>query len=240
MGGVQLIFGQLIGHTHPFCCPSCFRVRDSKVFGLVFAVGSGLPIGKEGPFVVIGGLLASILSQFRIFSNIRKNPSRMVDMLGAASAVGVACNFGAPIGGVMFSIEVTATYFAVRNYWRGFFGAVVGAFLYQLFAIFDSKKRKITALFTTNFDKFPFDFLEITLFAALGLVLGLIGALFVYIHASLFSFHQKVISKHPLAQTHFLLVPLAATFIISAIKFPRMIGPYMGLTQQEAVNHLFS
>ena len=37
--------------------------------------------------------------------------------------------------GVLFSIEVTATYFAVRNYWRGFFGAVCGAFLFRLMAV---------------------------------------------------------------------------------------------------------
>ena len=36
---------------------------------------------------------------------------------------GVACCFAAPVGGVLFSIEVTAVYFAVRNYWRGFFAA---------------------------------------------------------------------------------------------------------------------
>ena len=35
-------------------------------------------------------------------------------MLAAACAVGVACCFGAPIGGVLFSIEVTSVYFAVR------------------------------------------------------------------------------------------------------------------------------
>ena len=38
--------------------------------------------------------------------------------------------------GVLFSIEVTATYFAVRNYWRGFFAAVCGAFLFRLASVF--------------------------------------------------------------------------------------------------------
>ena len=47
-------------------------------------------------------------------------------MLAAACAVGVACCFGSPMGGVLFSIEVTAVFFAVRNYWRGFFSSVIG------------------------------------------------------------------------------------------------------------------
>ena len=38
------------------------------------------------------------------------------------------------ISGVLFSIEVTATYFAVRNYWRGLFGAVCGAVVFRLLA----------------------------------------------------------------------------------------------------------
>jgi chloride channel 2 len=37
--------------------------------------------------------------------------------------------------GVLFSIEVTATYFAVRNYWRGFFAAVCGAVTLRMLAI---------------------------------------------------------------------------------------------------------
>jgi chloride channel 2 len=41
----------------------------------------------------------------------------------------------------MFSIEVTSTYFAVRNYWRAFFAAVCGAFLFRLLAVFFSNER---------------------------------------------------------------------------------------------------
>jgi Voltage gated chloride channel len=37
--------------------------------------------------------------------------------------------------GVLFSIEVTATYFAVRNYWRGFYSAVCGAIMFRFLAI---------------------------------------------------------------------------------------------------------
>ena len=39
---------------------------------------------------------------------------------------------GAPIGGVLFSLEVTATYFYIPIYWKCFFTAVVGAVLSRL------------------------------------------------------------------------------------------------------------
>ena len=40
--------------------------------------------------------------------------------------------------GVLFSIEVTSTYFAVRNYWRGFFAAVCGAFVFSILSVWDN------------------------------------------------------------------------------------------------------
>lgn len=46
--------------------------------------------------------------------------------------------------GVLFSIEVTATYFAVRNYWRGFFSAVCGAVTLRMLAIWFKNEGKIS------------------------------------------------------------------------------------------------
>ena len=76
--------------------------------------------------------------------------------------------------GVLFSIEVTSTYFAVRNYWRGFFGAVCGAFLFRLAAVWFKDEETITALFKTSFrPDFPFDLQELSAFAFIGWVWSL-------------------------------------------------------------------
>lgn len=45
------------------------------------------------------------------------------------------CFYSRLCAGVLFSIEVTAIYFAVQNYWRGFFSAICGALLFRLLAI---------------------------------------------------------------------------------------------------------
>lgn len=37
----------------------------------------------------------------------------------------------------MFSIEVTSTFFAVRNYWRGFFAATFSAFIFRVLAVWN-------------------------------------------------------------------------------------------------------
>ncbi|XP_023556446.1 chloride channel protein 2 isoform X3 [Octodon degus] len=71
----------------------------AKVIGLTCALGSGMPLGKEGPFVHIASMCASLLSKFlSLFGGIYENESRNTEMLAAACAVGVGCCFAAPIG----------------------------------------------------------------------------------------------------------------------------------------------
>lgn len=41
------------------------------------------------------------------------------------------------VAGVLFSIEVTSTFFAVRNYWRGFFAATFSAFIFRVLAVWN-------------------------------------------------------------------------------------------------------
>lgn len=73
------------------------------------------------------------------------------------------------ISGVLFSIEVTTTYFAVRNYWRGFFAAVCGATMFRLLAVWFQKADTVTAVFATDFaSEFPFDPQELFVFALMG------------------------------------------------------------------------
>jgi chloride channel 2 len=89
---------------------------------------------------------------------------------------------------VLFSIEVTTVYFAVRNYWRGFFAAVCGATVFRLLAVWFQKEgmlqeicaktfsiqtikiaATVTAVFGTNFTTdFPFDPQELFVFALIG------------------------------------------------------------------------
>ncbi|CAL4103250.1 unnamed protein product, partial [Meganyctiphanes norvegica] len=125
-----------------------FKTLIAKVIGLTATLGSGLPLGKEGPFVHIASIVATLLSKaVTSFKGIYENESRNSEMLAAACAVGVACSFAAPIGGVLFSIEVTSVYFAVRNYWRGFFAAVCGAMTFRLLAVWFMNEGVYLALF---------------------------------------------------------------------------------------------
>lgn len=221
------------------------RTLIAKVVGLLTALGSSIPIGKEGPFVHIASMVARSMGKFvASFKGIYTNESRNTEMLAAACAVGVSSCFGSPIGGVLFSIEVTATYFAVRNYWRGFFAAVCGALMFRLLAVFDKEEETVTALFKTNFRlDFPFDVEEFIAFASIGLFCGFGGALFVFTHRKLVDVqrthkHTKVATF--LSKNRF-IYPAVVIFIIATITFPKGFGQFMAgeLTSKQAIDELF-
>ena len=87
-----------------------------KGLGLIAATGAGLSIGKEGPFVHLSAMIGhNLCKYFKCFKYIYKDSGLHLQVLGAAVAAGVAATFGAPVGGVLFSIEVTASYYLVSN-----------------------------------------------------------------------------------------------------------------------------
>ncbi len=46
-------------------------------------------------------------------------------ILSASVAAGITVAFGAPIGGVLFSLEEASYYFPLKTLWRSFFCAMV-------------------------------------------------------------------------------------------------------------------
>uniref|UniRef100_A0A8C7ZSD0 Chloride channel protein 2 n=1 Tax=Oryzias sinensis TaxID=183150 RepID=A0A8C7ZSD0_9TELE len=221
-----------------------FKTFVAKVIGLTCALGSGMPLGKEGPFVHVASLCAALLSKFMaaLFGGTYVNELRNTEMLSAACAVGVGCCFAAPIGGVLFSIEVTSTFFAVRNYWRGFFAATFSAFIFRVLAVWNQEEETITALFKTRFRlDFPFDLQELPAFAILGIACGFGGALFVYLNRLIVECmrKQKTINKFLLRKR--LMYPALVTLLISTLTFPPGFGQFMAgqLTQHESLVALF-
>uniref|UniRef100_A0A3B3HQZ6 Chloride channel 2c n=1 Tax=Oryzias latipes TaxID=8090 RepID=A0A3B3HQZ6_ORYLA len=216
-----------------------FKTFVVKVISLTFALGSGMPLGKESPFVHIAGLCAALLCKFMsLFGGIYENESRNMEMLAAACAVGVSCCFASPIGGVLFSIEVTSTFFAVRNYWRGFFAATCSAFFFRLLPVWNNDEETITALYKTHFRlDFPFDLRELPAFAVIGIASGFGGALFVYLNRLIVQFirTQKTINRFLMKKR--LLYPVLVTVIISTLTFPPGFGQFMAgqLTQKESL-----
>uniref|UniRef100_A0A3B5MWR4 Chloride channel, voltage-sensitive 1b n=1 Tax=Xiphophorus couchianus TaxID=32473 RepID=A0A3B5MWR4_9TELE len=215
----------------------------AKVIGLTAALGSGMPVGKEGPFVHIASICAAVLSRFMsIFSGVYENPYGYTDILTVGCAVGVGCCFGTPLGGVLFSIEVTSTYFAVRNYWRGYFAATFSAFIFRVLSVWNKDAVTITALFKTNFRMdFPFDLQELPAFAIIGISCGFLGAFFVYLNRQVVLFMRRPTALTRFLTKHRLIYPGAVTLIIATFTFPPGFGQFMAgeLMPRECINSLF-
>ncbi|XP_070691668.1 chloride channel protein 1 isoform X2 [Pempheris klunzingeri] len=215
----------------------------AKVVGLTAGLGSGMPVGKEGPFVHIASICAAVLSRFMsIFSGVYENPYGYTDILTVGCAVGVGCCFGTPLGGVLFSIEVTSTYFAVRNYWRGYFAATFSAFIFRVLSVWNKDAVTITALFKTNFRMdFPFDLQELPAFAIIGISCGFLGAFFVYLNRQVVLFMRRPTALTRFLTKHRLIYPGAVTLIIATLTFPPGFGQFMAgeLMPRECINSLF-
>ncbi|XP_058579971.1 chloride channel protein 1 isoform X3 [Neofelis nebulosa] len=215
----------------------------AKVVALTAGLGSGIPVGKEGPFVHIASICAAVLSKFMsMFCGVYEQPYYYTDMLTVGCAVGVGCCFGTPLGGVLFSIEVTSTYFAVRNYWRGFFAATFSAFVFRVLAVWNKDAVTITALFRTNFRMdFPFDLQELPAFAIIGICCGFLGAVFVYLHRQVMLGVRRHKALSRFLAKHRLLYPGIVTFVIASFTFPPGMGQFMAgeLMPREAISTLF-
>ena len=221
-----------------------FKTLVAKIVGLTATLGSGMPLGKEGPFVHIASIVAALLTKLvTSFQGIYANESRKSEMLAAACAVGVACCFGAPIGGVLFSIEVTSVYFAVRNYWRGFFAAVIGAIVFRLLSIWFQDEETIVAVFRTTFPiEFPYDPQELFIFSLIGLVCGVGGALYVYVHRRYVLWMRSNKQLKKFLEKNRFIYPLIISSLISGLSYPGGLGMFMAAdtTTHEQVVTLFS
>ncbi|EPY80748.1 chloride channel protein 1 [Camelus ferus] len=217
----------------------------AKVVALTAGLGSGIPVGKEGPFVHIASICAAVLSKFMsVFCGVYEvRLRRSCDGVRGAQGEGGEIEVGVKESPcVLFSIEVTSTYFAVRNYWRGFFAATFSAFVFRVLAVWNKDAVTITALFRTNFRMdFPFDLQELPAFAVIGICCGFLGAVFVYLHRQVMLGVRKNKALSQFLAKHRLLYPGIVTFVIASFTFPPGMGQFMAgeLMPREAISSLF-
>lgn len=152
-----------------------YRTLLSKTVGSTIAYSAGMFIGREGPSAHICAALANQIAKLPIFSRIRKNDGAMLQMIAAGCAVGVAATFGSPIGGVFFSIEATSTYYHIQNLAKGLFCALSTTVVLRLL----TGNSGLVGIAPPDYDKVPYKSYELFIFAFIGIILGLLSALFI-------------------------------------------------------------
>ncbi|XP_043429787.1 chloride channel protein ClC-Ka isoform X2 [Prionailurus bengalensis] len=217
----------------------------AKVVGLTctLATGSTLFLGKVGPFVHLSVMIAAYLGRVHTKAiGEPENKSKQNEMLVAAAAVGVATVFAAPFSGVLFSIEVMSSHFSVWDYWRGFFAATCGAFMFRLLAVFNSEQETITSLYKTNFRvDVPFDLPEIFFFVALGAICGILSCAYLFCQRTFLAFVKtnRVTSK--LLATSKPLYSALAALVLASITYPPGVGRFIAsrLSMKQHLESLF-
>ena len=99
-------------------------VLKYKFMSCALAVGSGLPVGPEGPMIHMGSVIGSLVSQVSNFPSwleertpwvkLFRNVGDRRDFMAAGVAGGVSAAFAAPIGGLLFVAEEIASHWDVN------------------------------------------------------------------------------------------------------------------------------
>eukprot|EP00929_Paragymnodinium_shiwhaense_P027558 TRINITY_DN16157_c0_g1_i1.p1 TRINITY_DN16157_c0_g1~~TRINITY_DN16157_c0_g1_i1.p1 ORF type:complete len:856 (-),score=76.19 TRINITY_DN16157_c0_g1_i1:277-2844(-) len=105
------------------------RVFVAKAFGLLLTECSGMPTGKEGPFVHMASMTSfGLLKSVPALRKVREIHNYMYYMLMASAACATCSTFGVPIGSVLFALEVMPdTQWTNVCYWTCLGSAVAGS-----------------------------------------------------------------------------------------------------------------
>ncbi|KAN0091183.1 Chloride channel [Tylopilus felleus] len=203
------------------------RTLFTKSFGLALSVGSGLALGKEGPFVHIASCIGNIVSRFQ--RKYENNEAKRREILSAACAAGVAVAFGAPIGGTLFSLEEVSYYFPPKVMWRSFFCAMIAAITLKFLDPFGTGKL---VLFQVTYDR-DWHAYELIFFVLLGVFGGIYGAYFSKLN---YLWSRDIRSKtwlkdHPVSEV------VLVTLVTAIFCF---LNPYTRMGGTELVYILFS
>ncbi|XP_071937933.1 chloride channel protein CLC-d-like isoform X5 [Coffea arabica] len=188
--GIPEIKGYLNGiDTHGILL---FRTLVGKIFGSIGSVGGGLALGKEGPLVHTGACIASLLGQggstkyhlssrwLQVFNSERDRR----DLVTCGCAAGVAAAFRAPVGGVLFALEEVTSWWRSQLMWRVFFTSAIVAVVVRT-AMGWCKSGKCGHFGSGGFiiwdvsdGQEDYSFMELLPMAVIGVIGGLLGALF--------------------------------------------------------------
>jgi CIC family chloride channel protein len=107
------------------------RTAIAKPVSAALAIGTGAPFGAEGPIIVTGASIGSLLGQV-----IPVSPSERKILLAVGAAAGMSATFGAPLAAVVLAIELLLFEFSARAFIPLVVGAAIAAGMHS--ALFEA------------------------------------------------------------------------------------------------------
>ncbi|XP_034191535.1 chloride channel protein 7 [Osmia lignaria lignaria] len=189
--------------------PRVVRIKTLavKAIGVICTVVGGLAGGKEGPMIHAGAVVAAGISQgksttfrkdFKIFKYFREDHEKR-DFVSGGAASGVSAAFGAPIGGVLFSIEEGTSFFNQSLTWRTFFASMITTFTLNIvLSTYHGRPGDLSypgLLNLGKFDTIPYQIYEIPLFMIMGMIGGVLGSAWNHLNYKISCFRLKYMKK---------------------------------------------
>ncbi|KAL5849734.1 hypothetical protein ACOSQ3_007787 [Xanthoceras sorbifolium] len=186
-----------------------FRTLIGKILGSIGSVGGGLALGKEGPLVHTGACIASLLGQggstkYHLSSRwlqVFKSDRDRRDLVTCGCAAGVAAAFRAPVGGVLFALEEVTSWWRSQLMWRVFFTSAIVAVVVRT-AMGWCKSGKCGHFGSGGFiiwdisdGQEDYSFEELLPMAIIGVIGGLLGALFNQLTLYMTSWRRNYLHK---------------------------------------------
>ncbi|XP_074649911.1 H(+)/Cl(-) exchange transporter 4-like isoform X2 [Tubulanus polymorphus] len=191
---------------------------------MMLAVSAGLSLGKEGPLVHVASCCGNIFSY--LFPKYGKNEAKKREILSAAAAAGVSVAFGAPTGGVLFSLEEVSYYFPLKTLWRSFFCALAAAFVLRSINPFGNDHL---VMFYIEYHT-PWHMIELIAFIILGVLGGVFGAFFIKSNIFWCKYRKNSsLGKYPISEV------LVVTLLTAILSFP---NPYTRMNSSELIKIL--
>lgn len=219
--------------------PGIVRMRTffCKAAGVLFGVAGGLFVGKEGPMIHSGAIVGAGLPQFQsiTFKRIKfdfpyfRSDRDKRDFVSAGAAAGVAAAFGAPIGGTLFSLEEGSSFWNQALTWKVLFCSMSATFTLNFFrsGINFNKWGSFQLPGLLNFGEFKcqdgdknchlWTAVDLAFFVLMGVVGGLLGALFNCINKSLAKYRIRHI--HPKARFIRTLESVLVAMVTTVVTF---------------------
>ncbi|KAG7666145.1 uncharacterized protein J8A68_000316 [[Candida] subhashii] len=145
----------------------------AKTIALIFAIASGMSLGKEGPYVHLATCVGNIASRF--FPFIHNNELLKKQILSASASAGVALAFGSPLGGVLFILEEINNHLPSNQLFQIFFCAIISTLFLKFLNPYGTGK---TVLFELEYFS-DWKSIELVFFILIGISGGIFGAAFV-------------------------------------------------------------
>ncbi|HOI29345.1 MAG TPA: chloride channel protein [Melioribacteraceae bacterium] len=162
------------------------RTTIFHFFAPVISIGSGNTVGPEAPAAQLGGGVANKLAH-----TFRLSDSRKRVFTAAGSGAAIAAIFNTPMGGIFFALEIIL----LNEFQAATFSALILASV---------TSSAISRIFLGNKSVFLFsspdvgDYSHLYLYAALGIIAGLVSILFIRYSNTLDTlFRKKILKKYP-------------------------------------------